>query len=40
MRFPELQPVFKQMMKLMVIRRRGMPYSKEILELAPIPVPS
>jgi hypothetical protein len=37
-RFPELQPVFKQMMKLMVIRRRGMPYSKEVLDLAPVPL--
>jgi hypothetical protein len=36
-RFPALQPVFKQMMRLMVWQRRGIPYSKEMLELAPTP---
>jgi len=35
--FPELQPVFDQMMRLVVGRRRGIPYSKEMLELAPRP---
>lgn len=34
-RFPELHPVFEQMMRLVVRRRRGIPYSKEMLELAP-----
>jgi hypothetical protein len=37
-RYPDLQPVFKQMMKLMVVRRRGMPYSKEVLDMAPVPL--
>jgi hypothetical protein len=37
-RFPELQPVFEQMMRLVVTRRRGVPYSKEMLELAPGPL--
>lgn len=36
-RFPALQPAFKQMMRLMVWQRRGVPYSKEMLELAPTP---
>ena len=34
-RFPELQPVFEQMMRLVVRPRRGIPYSREMLELAP-----
>ena len=38
-RFPELQPVFDQMMRMVVARRRGIPYSKEMLELAPGPAP-
>jgi hypothetical protein len=33
-RFPELQPVFEQMMRLVVRPRRGIPYSREMLELA------
>ncbi len=36
-RFPQLQPVFEQMMRLVVTRRRGIPYSREMLELAPGP---
>ena len=36
-RFPNLQPVFKQMMRLVVKPRRGVPYSRELLELAPRP---
>jgi hypothetical protein len=36
-RFPELQPVFEQMMRLVVRPRRGIPYSREMLELAPEP---
>jgi hypothetical protein len=31
-RFPSLQAVFRQMMKLMVVSRRGLPYSKELME--------
>jgi hypothetical protein len=34
-RFPAIQPVFKQMMKLMATQRRGILYSREILELMP-----
>ena len=34
-RFPDLQPVFERMMRLVVKRRRGIPYSRETLELAP-----
>ena len=37
-RFPELQPVFKRMMRLIVTPRRGIPYTRETLELAPGPV--
>jgi hypothetical protein len=36
-RFPDLQPVFKQMMRLVVRPRSGIPYSQEMLELAPGP---
>jgi hypothetical protein len=36
-RFPELHPVFEQMMRLVVTRRRGIPYSRDMLELAPGP---
>lgn len=36
-RFPDLQPVFKQMMRLVVRRRRGIPYNQEMMELAPGP---
>jgi hypothetical protein len=32
-RFPSLQPVFKRLMKLMVLQRRGVPYCKEMLEM-------
>ncbi len=39
-RFPQLHPVFEQMMRLVVTRRRGIPYSKEMLELAPGPAPA
>ncbi len=34
-RFPSLQGVVKQMLKLMIVQRRGIPYSKETLELMP-----
>jgi hypothetical protein len=36
-RYPALQPVFKQMMRLMVLPRKGVPYTREMLELAPTP---
>jgi hypothetical protein len=36
-RFPHLQPVFEQMMRLVVKPRRGIPYCREMLELAPGP---
>jgi len=36
-RFPDLQPVFERMMRIVVKRRRGMPYSREMLDLAPGP---
>lgn len=35
-RFPALQPVFKQMMKLRIVHRRGVPYSDELLETSPV----
>jgi hypothetical protein len=35
LRFPALQPVFKQMMKLMIVQRRGIPFSDEVVELTP-----
>lgn len=31
MRFPELQPVFKQLMKLRIVQRRGILYTDELL---------
>jgi len=34
-RFPSLQPAVKQMLKLLVAYRRGVPYTKEMLELTP-----
>ena len=37
-RFPDLQPVFERMMRVVVKRRRGIPYSREMLEVAPGPV--
>ena len=36
-RFPALQPVFKQMMRVVVAQRRGLLYTKETLALAPTP---
>jgi hypothetical protein len=36
-RFPELQPVFKQMMRLVVKPRGGIPVTREMLDLAPAP---
>ena len=37
-RFPDLKPVFERMMRVVVKRRRGVPYSREMLEVAPGPV--
>jgi hypothetical protein len=37
-RFPGLQPVCEPRMRMVVKRRRGLPYSREALELAPVPV--
>jgi hypothetical protein len=34
-RFPTLQPVIKQLMKMMANQRRGILYSREMLELMP-----
>jgi hypothetical protein len=34
-RFPSLQPIFKQLMRLSVMPRRGVPYCKDMLELTP-----
>ena len=39
-RYPDLQPVFERMMRVVVKRRRGIPYSREMLEEAPGPVPA
>jgi hypothetical protein len=36
-RFPNLQPALKQMMRVVVTPRRGIPYTKEALALAPTP---
>jgi hypothetical protein len=36
-RFPSLQPALKQMMRAVVTPRRGLPYTKETLALAPTP---
>jgi hypothetical protein len=35
LRYPSLQPVVKQLVKLLLIQRRGIPYTREMLELAP-----
>ena len=34
-RFPDLQPVFARMMRMVVKQRRGVPYSREMLEESP-----
>ncbi len=36
-RFPDLQPVFQQMMRVVVRPRHGIPYSPEMMQLAPGP---
>jgi hypothetical protein len=35
LRFPALQSVIKELMKMMAIQRRGVLYSRELLELMP-----
>ncbi|MFO1489079.1 MAG: hypothetical protein U1F65_11445 [Verrucomicrobiota bacterium] len=39
-RFPALQPLTKQLMKLSIARPRGIPYNAEILGLAPAEAPA
>ena len=39
-RFPDLMPVFQRMMRIVVKQRRGVPYTREMLKLAPAPVPA
>jgi hypothetical protein len=39
-RFPNLQPLFKRLIKMLVAQRRGVPYVKELLDLAPAPAPA
>ncbi len=34
-RYPALQPMLRQMMTLMIVQRRGLPYTSEVLNLAP-----
>lgn len=34
-RFPKLQPLLNRLIKIMVAQRRGIPYIKELLEVAP-----
>jgi hypothetical protein len=38
-RFPDMQPVFDQLLRLVLARRHGIPYCKELLDLAPGPAP-
>ena len=35
LRAPGLHPIFQEMVKLLLVPRRGLPYSKEVLDLAP-----
>jgi hypothetical protein len=35
LRAPSLQPVFQEMVKLLIVSRRGLPYTKEVLNLVP-----
>jgi hypothetical protein len=37
-RYPSLQPIIKQLMRLMILPRRGVPYSQDMLELTPAAV--
>ena len=36
-RVPALQPIVKQILKLLVVKRLGLPYSKDLLNLTPTP---
>jgi hypothetical protein len=36
MRFPALQPVFRRTMQLMAAQRKGIPFTRETLALAPM----
>ena len=36
-RYPKLRPLFKRLIKIIVAQRRGIPYLKEVLEIAPAP---
>src|SRR6516225_10173279 len=38
-RFPALQPIFKEMMKMAALHRRGVPYCKEMVGTVPVLVP-
>ena len=40
LRFPALQPVLKQMMKLLIAQRRGVPYTREMLDFVPAAAPA
>ena len=35
LRVPSLHPVFQEMVKLLLVSRRGLPYTKDVSELAP-----
>jgi hypothetical protein len=35
LRYPSLQPVVKQMLKVLLVQRRGIPYTKEMVEQVP-----
>ena len=39
-RYPNLQPLLKRLIKMLVAQRRGIPYVKELLDLAPAPAPA
>jgi hypothetical protein len=37
-RYPMLEPIFKQLMRLAVFQRSGLPYTRELVETLPAPV--
>jgi hypothetical protein len=39
-RYPTLQPVIKQALRLLIVQRRGLLYSKEIVEQSPVRAPA
>jgi hypothetical protein len=39
-RFPKLQPIFKQLMKLRIVQRRGILYTDELLMPKPVLAPT